>query len=72
MAMTKEVEKLIGNTAPEDCCPKCKSSILEYGEQENYAHGIYYQVKCPKCGFKGQQHYDVIFAHFMDNDGNEI
>ena len=72
MATTKEVEKLMGNTAPEDCCPKCKSSILEYGEQESYKNGIYYQFRCPECGFEGQQHYNLVFDCFTDNEGNDV
>lgn len=57
---------------PEDYCPKCKHHKLEFTSSEVYEEGKYYQVRCLNCGFKGQQHYNLVFACFTDNDGTEI
>jgi len=72
MAITKEMKALERDEISPDSCPKCGYSELEYGGYEDYESGMYYQVKCPKCGFEGQQHYNLTFACFTDNDGKDV
>ena len=69
--MTETLSENYGRE-PEDICPKCKSRNLEFSSSEEYEEGKYYQVKCLKCSFVGQQHYNLTFACFTDNDGVQV
>lgn len=69
--MTKTLPENRGN-APEEACPKCKSYNFEFGALESCDTGIFYPVKCTDCGFTGQQHYNVAFSCFTNEDGKEV
>lgn len=54
-------------------CPKCDvAGNFNYGTgfMQDYSYG--YPVSCPDCGFTGTEWYDVKFAYFTDDNGDEM
>jgi len=52
-------------------CPKCNQSIKDYKALEIEDDSVYYPYEC-KCGFKGNEYYDLNFNSHWDRNGNEI
>ncbi len=53
-------------------CPRCHTTIEDYGTQELLDMTLYYPFTCKKCGFTGREWYDLTFTGFTDDAGNEI
>ncbi len=68
--MTEVLSENYGNE-PEDCCPKCKGQNLDFGVQESCDSGSLFPVTCPDCGFEGQQHYNLVFVCYTDDETGE-
>jgi len=53
-------------------CPRCNTTIEDYGCQELLDMTVYYPFTCKKCGFIGREWYDLMFTGFTDDGGKEI
>jgi len=53
-------------------CPKCGGRTLDYGVSEPQDTQLYYPVDCPDCKWSGREYYNVEFAGFTDDAGNDI
>jgi len=53
-------------------CPKCGEFHLKFEEPEHGTGYLYYPYKCTKCGFEGQEYYNVEFTHHADSNGEPI
>jgi uncharacterized protein with PIN domain len=53
-------------------CPRCNTTIEDYGTQELLDMTVYYPFTCKKCGFEGREWYDLTFTGFTDTQGNEM
>jgi predicted nucleic-acid-binding Zn-ribbon protein len=53
-------------------CPKCGSENLDYSISELHDSSLEYPFQCENCGFEGAEWYNLEFACFTDNNGNEV
>jgi hypothetical protein len=74
--MTEKEEKILNKWALSHVksgeCPKCHTTIEDYGTQELLDMQVYYPFTCKKCGFTGREWYDLTFTGFTDDAGNEL
>lgn len=63
---------MAGQEMNEGVCPKCGNNGLDYDNGEMTDNAFRYYYTCPKCGFIGQEWYDLVFSGHTNNDGEEV
>ncbi len=54
-------------------CPQCcRVGFLKYESVKDSYDGIAYSVTCPDCGFCGLEQYNILFAGFLTENGEEV
>ena len=53
-------------------CPICDHEELNYGESDSDSDGEVYYYTCNKCGFVGEELYEMIFSEHRRHGGHPI
>ena len=59
-------------TKNQDRCPKCGSEDLIWGPVDIQDDWGLYPATCEKCGFEGNQCFDLVFQVWQDINDSEL